>query len=457
MTVMQSLPEPSEIFNRIQAFTHDLTLADLPAEVPETAKLLILDLMGVMAAGSKMQAANIACDHAFKHWAPGPDAPSARLLFDNRPVSLPGFGFAMATQLDNLDAHDGWQPSKGHAGAALFPALCAFAQGEKTLSGHQALAAFIVGYEIAYRAAVALHATVDDYHTSGAWNALGCVAVGARLRKSNPDIYRHALGIAEYHGPRSQMMREIANPTMLHDGTGWGVPTGIYALLVAEDGFLGAPAATIEFDDAAFAWQDLGDQWLTIQQYIKPYPVCRWVHAAIDAALGLRNEYSLIPDTIESVEIETFNYSAELYNNVPQTSPQAQYSLAWPVAAALARGQVGVNEILEDSFADAAIVKLTHSTRISVSPEYESAYPEERLANVRITLDDGRTLESGTTKASGGPSPQPSAEEVINKFRAFAGPVLSQRRTDQIVAAVMSLDNDGADFKALLELLYSKP
>ena len=29
---------------------------------------------------------------------------------------------------------------------------------------------------------------------------------------------RHALGIAEYHGPRSQMMREIANPSMLHDG-----------------------------------------------------------------------------------------------------------------------------------------------------------------------------------------------------------------------------------------------
>ncbi len=457
MTVMQSLTEPSENFNRIQAFTHNLTLADLPTAVTETAKLLMLDLIGVLAASTKMQAAKIACDHAANHWASGPDTPSAHLLFDGRPVSLPGFGFAMATRIDNLDAHDGWQPSKGHAGAALFPALCAFAQSEKNVSGPEALAAFIAGYEISYRAAIALHTTVDDYHTSGAWNALGCVAIGARLKNLSPKMYRHALGIAEYHGPRSQMMREIANPTMLHDGTGWGVPTGIYAVLVAEDGFLGAPAATVEFDDAAFAWQDLGEQWLTTQQYIKPYPVCRWVHAAIDAALTLRQQYSLRPDIIKSVEIETFNYSAELYAGVPETSPQAQYSLAWPVAAALTRGHVGVNEILKDSFTDADIVTLTHLTRITVSSEYESAYPEERLANVRITLKDGRTIESGTTQASGGPVPQPSPEEVMDKFHAFAGSALPQLRVDQILTTVMNLDNETTKFNELLELLFSKP
>ncbi|MFT6303412.1 MAG: 2-methylcitrate dehydratase PrpD, partial [Pseudomonadales bacterium] len=40
----------------------------------------------------------------------------------------PGLVSQMGTQLDNLDAHDGWQPSKGHAGAAVLPALCAFAE-----------------------------------------------------------------------------------------------------------------------------------------------------------------------------------------------------------------------------------------------------------------------------------------------------------------------------------------
>ena len=45
----------------------------------------------------------------------------------------------------------------------------------------------------------------------------------------SPDQLRQALGIAEYHGPRSQMMREIATPTMLHDGSGMGALVGSMA------------------------------------------------------------------------------------------------------------------------------------------------------------------------------------------------------------------------------------
>ncbi|WP_224380148.1 hypothetical protein [Roseovarius carneus] len=69
-----------------------------------------------------------------------------------------------------------------------------------------------------------MHASVADYHTSGAWNGLGVAALACRLRGADAGVLRHALGIAEYHGPRSQMMREIDNPTMLHDRSGMGVP-----------------------------------------------------------------------------------------------------------------------------------------------------------------------------------------------------------------------------------------
>ena len=41
------------------------------------------------------------------------------------------------------------------------------------MSGAEALMLVTLGYEIAGRAGLALHATVSDYHTSGAWNALG--------------------------------------------------------------------------------------------------------------------------------------------------------------------------------------------------------------------------------------------------------------------------------------------
>ena len=455
MTIHETLPDPSGAFGPFARFV--LGDADIPAEVRETAALYILDLIGVAAAATRLEVGRIARDHAVKHWAAGEGAPVARLLFDGRRCSLPGAGFALATQIDNLDAHDGWQPSKGHAGAALFPALAAFAEDAPDLTGREALAAMVVGYETSYRAAHALHATVEDYHTSGAWNGIGCTAIGARIRGTPPEVLRHALGIAEYHAPRSQMMREIANPSMLHDGTGFGAPTGIYALLIAEDGFEGAPAALVEFADAGFAWAGLGEEWLTTKQYIKPYPICRWAHAPIDAALGLRSAHGIAPDEVATVEIATFGYSAALNCAVPSSTSIAQYSLAWPVAAALVRGRVGVEEVLPVSFDDPALRAMLARISVRVDPEIDALFPERRAGQVTVTLKDGRQFESGLTEASGGPDPAPTREEIVAKYRAFAGPVLGEARTAAIEAAVLGLDAPGVPFSDLMTLLVDAP
>ena len=453
MTEMETLAGPKPVFDTLNAWLRGLDAKTMPPEVMTTAKLLVLDLIGVLAAAHRLDAGRIARDHAVRHWAAGPDAPAAQIAFDGRKASLPGAAFAMATQLDNLDAHDGWQPSKGHAGAALLPALLALAEDAPELSGREALVLMIAGYEIAYRAAEALHATVPDYHTSGAWNALGCVAMAARLRGVSDDVFRHALGIAEYHAPRSQMMREIANPTMLHDGTGFGAPVGLYAVLIAEDGFTGAPAATVEFDDAAGSWGDLGQVWLTCQQYVKPYPICRWAHAPIDAALGLRAKFNIDPQLIASIDVYTFKYSADLSASVPDTSPKAQYSLAFPVACAFARGVVGVDEVMPKAFGDPDLIKLTGLTSAHVDTALEADYPARRQARVKVTLHDGRSFDSGVVEASGGPDPQPSETEIVEKFRRFAGSVLTEDQVADLEHAVRGLDGKDADFKALTQLV----
>jgi 2-methylcitrate dehydratase PrpD len=454
---MQACPGPTATFERVADFIERLTFDDVPPAVINFTGLLVLDLIGVAAAATRVDVGRIARDHAVAHWAAGAGAPSARLLFDGRPCSLPGAAFALATQLDNLDAHDGWQPSKGHAGAALLPALAALSQAEASLSGRDALAAMVVGYEVAYRASAALHATAPEYHTSGAWNALGCAAIAARLRKLPRAKLRHALGIAEFHAPRSQMMREIANPSMLHDGTSWGAPTGVASALMAEAGFTGAPAALVEFDDAAFAWSDLGRRWLTGEQYIKNYPVCRWAHAPIDAVLDLRRRHRIDPRRVARIEIATFKYSAELWNDIPASSPVAQYALAWPVAAALARGRVGVEEILEASFGDPEIVRLTKAVHVTVDPDMEAAYPAQRLGRVAVVLDDGQCFDSGLREATGGPIPQPTRDDVETKYRAFATPVLGERRTRAIEEAALGLARPGSDFKALVALVVAPP
>ena len=53
-----------------------------------------------------------------------------------------------AAAIDVLDAHDGHVLTKGHAGAAVLPALLAFTDGQGC-SGREFLACLVLGYEIA--------------------------------------------------------------------------------------------------------------------------------------------------------------------------------------------------------------------------------------------------------------------------------------------------------------------
>src|SRR5262249_51450330 len=150
----------------------------LPKDVVAQAKRCVLDLIGVAASGRRTDLSRIV--HGFAVNQMGAAAAGARLLFDGRRASLAGAAFAGASTIDAFDAHDGHRLTKGHAGVALLPALLAFAE-QRPLDGRDFITGLVMGYEIAIRAGLALHATARDYHTSGAWNALGCAAIGARV------------------------------------------------------------------------------------------------------------------------------------------------------------------------------------------------------------------------------------------------------------------------------------
>ena len=350
------------------------------------------------------------------------------MMFDGRCASIPGAAFAAATQIDNLDAHDGLNQTMGHIGCAVVPAVFAFAENRPELMARDALRALVVAYEIAARAAFALHASVSDYHTSGAWNALGVAAIGCRLRGANPDQLRQAFGIAEYHGPRSQMMREIANPTMLHDGSGMGALVGSMAALMAKDGFTGAPAITVENEDAAQFWADLGEVWTIEQNYIKPYPICRWAHAALDALSGLMRAHGFHADDVANIKVNTFAESAALFPGMPATTSQAQYSLPFALATMLVHGRIGPDEITGVGLSDPQVAALLPRISVHEAVRHSERFPKGRWSDVTVELKDGRRLASGDVNARGGSEAPMDMHEVEAKFHIMASALPEPRR-----------------------------
>ena len=412
-------------------FIHDLQFADLPDAVVTHARRCLIDLIGTAAGGYTTEVSRIIRAHAVRQFASGAGN-GARLLFDGRRVSPAGAALAGGLMIDSLDCHDGHVLLKGHVGVAVLPALLALVDSGYTVDEQEFMTCLVIGYEIATRAGIALHSTVCDFHSSGAWNTLACAALGARLLKLDAEQTRQALGIAEYHGPRGQIMRVVDHPTMVKDGSGWGAMAGVSAAFLAADGFTGAPALTVEAEGVAHIWSDLGERWRIHEQYFKAYPVCRWAQPAIEAVLSLQRQHHLDADSIKYIEVKTFHEGTRLSTRCPTSSDEAQYSLPFPVAAILVRGQLGAAEVTGSALYDPAILRLSANMVLIEDDSYNARFPAERWAHVTVVLNDGSRLTSDPAVARGNPENPLSSAEILEKYHRLAEPVLGKDRTARL-------------------------
>lgn len=435
-------------------FAADLSYNDLPEDVLRVLRRSLLDTIGVAAIGSTTKMALIA-----RKVAPltgGAGATSARILIDGTHVSTTAAAMAGAMTIDSVDAHDGTSPCKGHVGSAVFPALFAFADGRE-ITGADFATLLATGYEIANRAGLAQHATCSDYHTSGAWTAIGVATAYAKGLGCDRNIIRQAAGIAEYHGPRSQMMRCIDHPTMVRDGVGWGAPSGVTAAYLAQAGFTGAPALTCE--DTPEFWTDLGQNWrLVSDTHYKPYPCCRWAHPAIDAAAELMKTRRLHHTDVASVEIKTFHNATRLAGKTPQSPDEFAYAIAFPVATMIVRGQIGVPELDQATLNDPEILRISQQTQLIDDPHLTKISEGKRWASVTITTKDGQ-LHAAPARTPRGDTDMPLSEaEIATKFHLFADPVIGRARADEIEALAGNFDTlNATDFSRLVDLCLCQP
>ena len=448
--------EATTAFPDVASFVRGIAFADLPPDVALQATRCLLDLIGVAAAGTRTHASGIARSYAASQLC-GRDETS-RMLFDGRRAGIAGAAFAGAATIDAIDGHDGHVLTKGHAGVAILPtllALCDGAKREHAVDGREFLTCLVLGYEIATRAGMAQHASVPEYHCSGSWNSVGCAAVAARFLSFDEARIREALGIAEYFGPRGQILRTCDTPSMVKDGSGWGAHVGIAAAWLARDGYTGAPAVTVEGADAKQYWTDLGARWRIREQYFKAYPVCRWAQPAVEAALGLQRAHGFAAEDIAHISIESFGEAIALGSrcSAPETTEDAQYSLPYPVVAVLVFGHLGAEEIDVPKLADPRVRRLLDLMVLTENSEYSRLFPAERWARVEITLNDGRKLVSEPARARGNPENPLADAELRAKYFELAEPVLGRSPAQRIERLVQELRHGGGLPELLEELL----
>lgn len=389
------------------AFARHLCWSDIPPAIRARTLDNLRDTLGIALAARNLPLARIIHAHATDHFG----GPHPHLLGPGT-ASPPGIALALGMTIDALDGHDGYNPAKGHVGCGAVAGLLALAVAEPA-GAETVVLALLASYEIGSRLGPALHASTSDYHTSGAWIAPTIAVAGARILGLTEAQTAEAAGIAEYHGPRSQMMRCIDHPTMLKDGSGWGAMAGVSALYLARDGFTGAPSLLMTRDTD---FSDLGTRWRVAEQYYKPYPVCRWAQPPVEAVLALRADHDLRSENVDRIDVETFHESVRLATSTPHTTEEAQYSTSFPCAVAMVRGAVTAADVTGERLRDPEILRLSEGLTMSEHDHANAAFPARRYARVRLQLRDGRALVSDWTEGKWDVTDPPSSADLRAKF-----------------------------------------
>ncbi len=431
---------------KVVRFVRELQWQDVPSDVQEHVKHCALDVLGAIIAGSNTKVGRIISTHVASFW-PGN---GASILLNGKKASVPGATLANSFMANALDIDDGYRQIKGHPGAVVFPAVLAMAE-QRLVSGKEFLTALLIGYEIAIRGGIAWHDYHAEYHGSGSWGALGAAAGTSRIMGLSPEQTMQALGTAEYHAPICEMMRCIDVPAMTKDGIGWGSMTGVTSALLAEQGFTGI-GSVFSMERFTELVESLGQDYKIKGLYFKPYACCRWAQPAVWGALQLRSKYHFRPEGIVRVKIRTFKAATRLARKLPKNTEEAQYSITYPVSAALVMGELGPGQVLDENLGNPEINRIVGLVEVEYDERFEKDFPTKCMCELEVELADGQSLKSGVVAALGDPDKPLGSEGLENKFRWLAGYILDKERVEAIVEKVLGLETE-KDLTALLKLL----
>ena len=461
---------PGMASRRVAEWVHDVGWEDLSATVRCQAVRCLLDLCGSAIGGSRTRVARIAAEYARAAHGTG----SATIVGQSGGSSAVGGALANGFAASALDVDDGYRPVKGHPGAIVFPSVLAAAEQVRA-TGADFLLALVIGYEVAMRAGLILHPLYDFYHGSGAWGPIGGAAGAARMLGLDVERTWQALGIAEFHAPMTPEMRSVEHPSMLKDGIGWGAMVGLASAQLAAHGFTGIPSL---FDSPPGEGQlpgaagerivpnglveSLGHDYLMLDVYYKPYACCRWAQPAIDGALQAVRALGVEASDVARVRVHTFEAALHLgrahlpgipFTAIrPRTTEEAQFSVAWPVAAALIDGAVGPEQILEAALARRELRELAARIELAPDAELEACFPTRALARVVVETFDGRSASSAVLAARGDGHTPLSDVALLDKLAGLAAPVLGAERTARLADVIQALPSalDLTEFTSLL-------
>jgi len=415
---------------RLENYILNLNWDYLPLPVQERIKGCFIDLMGALIIGSKSQQFAVGLKLASTLYGKG----DISVVGSDQCFGFMGAAAAMGHSSNAYDIDDGHNLIRAHPGTSFVGAVLAAAL-EKNISRNEFLTAMLAAYETTIRMGAAIMDYYQYAHSSGTFGAIGTAAGVGRIYGFTKEQLNNVLSIAEFNAPLVPGIRSVEYPSMNKDGVPFGVMIGTLAIMENLCGFEGNKHL-LEAEEYMHYLDDLDEKYQIMDLYFKPYTCCRWAHPAIDACIGIMNSQKLLPNDIASVTIKTFHRATLLSKIIPHTVDEAQYNIAYPVAASLIYGDFGYDQVRQDNLPDPKVVEMMNRLEFVTDSEFDAKFPAHRICQAEIVTKDGRKFLSSECEPRGEACENISLDWLCDKFRRITATVITSQGQDQLIKLI---------------------
>jgi len=446
--------------DRLAEYAAGFDYQQLPADAIEQAKIIFLDTIGAILAGSlpRFSSSRLTADLAQTLGG----VPECTVIGRGFKTNLANAALANGTMGYAADI-EGGGVNRQHAAAVLVPVALSVGEREHA-DGRSLIAALALGYDVATRidrAADPHTPYPHSFHPSAVYGHFGAAAATGHFLKLNHEQFVNALGLAGINA--GGLIAWVNDPT--EDSRpyviGMAAHCGVMAARLAKMG-MGGPLGIA--DDGKYTiydafsgeggmhleevTKDLGEVfWITRHVGFKRHGCCGDIHAGIDALIKITAEHDLDSAEITRIVHRVHPLRAKVIDNNPLKSHCSQYVMA----VTGVHREVPADAIVVDyRRTDPRVGALAQRTELVADPAVESL--GVGAAIVDVVMSDGRTFRESVARWRGHSENPLSRTEIEEKFIRLSTMRISADRAEQVLALCNDLEKL-EDAGRLMELL----
>ena len=422
-----------------------LDYASLPPAAIDMAKAVTLDGLAVMLAGADEPLGVGRISIAYVREMGG--APQATVIAGGFKTSMQNAAYANGTMAHALDFDNTWYPLN-HPTSPTLPAILAIAEHHK-LSGKKIIEAIAAAFEVQGRLRIAATGLItgQGFHKPGTTGMFGAVTAAAKMLDLNQQQTLMAFGLA---GSRAGSISINTGTMTKSSHSGHAARMGVECGVLAK---MGWTASADVFGPKGFFdtfFQGDAKPELLIEGFAAPlrmvnpgvgfkkHPSNYFTHRPIDAALALREEFSIKPDEIVRVEVIFPRFE---YVNRPQpdTGLDGKFSVQYTTLVALLDGEITIDSFTNERRFASDVVALLPQVQLTVDDAIPPDFDQMHTI-VNVWLKDGQQLSKRVDKLSGWIGLPLTREQRLKKFFGCVRRTLDDKKAQRMLELVEQLE-----------------